>query len=90
METALVPTLEKEKFMGKNIHVVPSGNKWAVKSEGSNQPLSSHLTQKAASEAGRLAAQKNQSELVIHRPDGRIRDKDSFGGDPCPPRDTRH
>ncbi|MGL1576685.1 DUF2188 domain-containing protein, partial [Vibrio parahaemolyticus] len=56
--------------MGKNIHVVPRGNKWAVKPEGSNQPLSTHLTQRAASEAGRRVAQENHSELVIHRPNG--------------------
>lgn len=74
----------------KNIHVVPSGNQWAVKPEGSSQPLSTHRTQRAASEAGRRAAQQNQSELVIHRPNGQIRDKDSFGPDPNPPKDTKH
>ncbi len=26
---------------------------------------------------------------MIHRPNGRIRDKDSFGDDPCPPKDTK-
>jgi len=74
----------------KNIHVVPSGNKWAVKPEGGGQPLSTHLTQRAASEAGRRVAQQNQSELVIHRPNGQIRDKDSFGNDPFPPKDSKH
>lgn len=74
----------------KNIHVVPQGNKWAVKPEGSKTPSSTHRTQAAATDAGRRAAKHNQSELVIHRPDGRIRDKDSFGNDPCPPRDTKH
>lgn len=74
----------------KNIHVVPSGNKWAVKPEGSSQPTSTHLTQGAAAEAGRRAAKQNQSELVIHRPNGQIRDKDSFGNDPHPPTDRKH
>lgn len=74
----------------KNIHVVPSGNGWAVKPEGASQPQSKHRTQRTASEAGRKAAQKNESELVIHRPNGQIRDKDSFGNDPCPPKDTKH
>jgi len=27
---------------------------------------------------------------VTHRPNGQIRDKDSYGPDPCPPRDTKH
>ena len=73
----------------KNIHVVPAGNKWAVKPEGS-EPTSTHLTQGAAEDAGRKLAKQNQSELVTHRPDGRIRDSDSYGNDPNPPRDTKH
>lgn len=74
----------------KNVHVVPKGTGWAVKTEGSSQPLSSHRTQTTASKAGRKVAIKNQSELVIHRPNGQIRDKDSFGNDPCPPKDRQH
>lgn len=74
----------------RNIHVVPSGNRWAVKPEGSSQPASTHLTQGAAAQAGRRLAQANQSELVIHRPNGQIRDKDSYGNDSCPPKDTKH
>lgn len=74
----------------KNVHVVPSGNKWVVKTEGSDKPVSTHRTQKTASEAGRTVAQQNESELVIHRPNGQIRDKDSFGNDPNPPKDRKH
>lgn len=74
----------------KNVHVVPSGNGWAVKTEGSAKPLSNHRTQQNALEAGRKVAQQNQGELVIHRPNGQIRDKDSFGNDPCPPKDGKH
>ena len=39
-------------------------------------------TQKEAITIAREIAKNQQSELVIHRPDGRIRDKDSFGNDP--------
>ena len=28
----------------KNIHIVPIGNRWAVKKEGINDPLSTHRT----------------------------------------------
>lgn len=38
---------------------------------------------------GRDIAIRQQSELVIHDRHGRIRDKDSYGNDPCPPRDTK-
>lgn len=74
----------------KNFHVVPSGNKWAVKAEGASKPLSTHRTQKAAIGAGGTHAKANRGELVIHRPNGQIRDKDSYGNDPFPPRDKKH
>jgi len=74
----------------KNVHVVPAGRKWAVKREGTGSPDSTHLTQRAAEDAGRKIAKQNQGELVIHRPNGQIRDKDSYGNDTCPPRDTKH
>ena len=74
----------------KNVHVVPSGNGWAVKQQGTEKPVSTHRTQRTAANAGRKVAQQNQSELVIHRPNGQIRDKDSFGNDPCPPKDKKN
>lgn len=74
----------------KSVHVVPSGKKWAVKPSGSSTPTSTHRTQRAAAEAGRKIAKQNQGELVIHRPNGQIRDSDSYGNDPVPPKDTKH
>ena len=74
----------------KNVHVVPSGDSWAVKQQGNSTPLSTHRTQGAAVDAGTRIAKQNQSELVTHRPDGRIRDKDSYGNDPSPPVDRKH
>lgn len=74
----------------KNIHVVPTDSGWAVKREGQNRPLSQHRTQNNADKAGRPIARRDQVELVTHGRDGRIRDKDSFGNDPNPPKDTRH
>jgi hypothetical protein len=76
--------------MSNNVHIVPAGNGWAVKREGSSTPISNHRTQGAAEDAGRRVAQEAGSELVIHRPNGQIRDKDSFGNDPNPPRDRKH
>jgi hypothetical protein len=67
---------------GADIHVVPKGpHKWAVEPEGGNA-TSTHPTQEAAIDKGRPAARRNESELVIHRPDGTIRDSDSHGHDP--------
>lgn len=74
----------------KNIHIVPSGNGWAVKQAGRGTPLSNHRTQAAAAAAGRTVARRTASELVTHRPNGQIRDSDSYGNDPNPPRDKKH
>lgn len=74
----------------KNIHIVPSGDRWAVKKEGINKPLSTHGTKSLADRVARLQAQRSQTELIIHGRNGRIQDKDSFGKDPCPPKDKKH
>lgn len=76
--------------MGKNIHVVPKGKQWAVKEAGKPQPLSIHRKQSTAINAGKPAAISRQSELIVHRPTGEIRSKDSFGNDPNPPKDLEH
>ena len=73
-----------------NQHVVPHGDKWAVKGEGNSKVTRITSTQKEAIEIAREIAKNNKSEVVIHRPDGRIRDKDSYGNDPNPPKDKKH
>ena len=76
--------------MKTNQHVVPKGSGWAVKPAGGLSPTSQHRTQGTAIDQARRNAIGQGSEVVIHRPDGRIRDKDSYGPDSCPPRDTKH
>lgn len=75
---------------GKKVHVVPRDGSWAVVREGAERASSTHNTQAEAINAGRPAAQRDHTELVIHRPNGQIRDSDSFGNDPNPPRDRKH
>ena len=77
--------------MGKNVHVVmrPDG-KWQAKTEGNSKAAKVTDTQKHAIDVGRGIAKSNQSELVIHAVNGRIRDKDSYGKDPLPPHDTKN
>lgn len=72
--------------MSKRIHVVPNGNGWATRREGSTRAGSRHSTQSAATDAARATAIRERGEVVIHRPDGRIRDSNSYGNDPFPPR----
>lgn len=73
--------------MGKNQHIVPKDNGWAVKGAGNSKVTKTFETQKDAIDFGRQIAKNQESELVIHRKDGTIRDKDSYGNDPAPPID---
>ena len=76
---------------GKNQHVVPHKNGgWGVRGEGNNRITKKTNTQSQAIDIAREIAKNQQSEVVIHRPDGRIRDKDSYGNDSCPPKDTKY
>lgn len=74
----------------RDYHVVPRGKEWGLVREGSKRASSLHPTQGQAIQAGQNLAKERRAELVIHRPDGRIRDSDSYGADPCPPRDEKH
>lgn len=73
----------------KNQHVVPLGNGWAVKGEGSKKFTVITESQKDAITVAREIAKNNKSELVIHGKDGKIRDKDNFGNDPDLPKDIK-
>lgn len=76
--------------MKKNQHVVPKGDEWAVKGEGNNKATRVVDTQAEAIKIAREIAINQESELVIHGKDGKIRDKDSYGKDPCPPKDKKY
>lgn len=76
--------------MSKNVHVVKNGDRWSVKEEGNKTPLSNHKNQELARQAAVPIAKDNKSEVVIHGANGKIRDKDSYGKDPNPPRDKKH
>lgn len=73
-----------------NIHITRKNGEWRVLSEGAKKSAGNYSTQKEAIERGRKIAKRQKSELVIHRPDGRIRDKDSYGNDKYPPKDKKH
>lgn len=76
--------------MGKNQHVVRRGNMWGVLPAGNSHITSKHVTQSAAETAAIRVAKKGGSEVIVHGRDGKIRSKDSYGKDPCPPRDKEH
>lgn len=71
----------------KAVHVSPKGGQWKVKLASAKRAVKITLTQSEAIQIGRRIAIKRGAELIVHRTDGTIRSKDSFGSDPFPPRD---
>jgi hypothetical protein len=72
--------------MGKNQHIVKHLGGWAVKGEGNEKSTVITKTQAEAIKIGRDIAINQQSELVIHGTNGKIREKNSFGNDTFPPK----
>jgi len=81
----------KVKIMSskKDIHVVKHADGWATKKEGSTRAGSVHGTQKEAQEKARGQAIREKVEVVIHGRDGKIRNSNSYGNDPYPPKDMK-
>lgn len=76
--------------MKRNQHVVPKGNKWAVRAEKAIKYTWTGNTQREAIDIARTIAINESSEVVIHRKDGKVRDRDGYGNAPPPPRDKKH
>lgn len=73
--------------MRKNQHVTPHpGGGWQVKGAGNSRATVRTSTQSQAQAIAREIAKNQDSEVVIHRTNGQIRAKDSYGNDPFPPR----
>lgn len=72
---------------GKNQHVVKHPGGWAVKGEGNSKATKVTRTQAEAIAAAEEIARNQQSDTKIHGADGKIRAGNSYGNDPCPPRD---
>lgn len=79
---------KEERHVVKN----PDGG-WDVKAPGAKR-VSSHQDTQADAErrAKEILSNAGGGEVVIHREDGSIRDKDTAppGNDPNPPKDTKH
>jgi len=72
--------------MKRNIHVVPTDEGWAVKKEKPQRASRVVKTQGEAIQIGKDFAKEQNSELIIHGKDGKIRDANSYGNDPFPPK----
>ena len=72
--------------MGRNQHVTPHlDGGWQIKGEGNGRATKRTETQSEAINIAREISRNQESELVIHGRDGKIRRKDSHGHDSYPP-----
>lgn len=71
-----------ETIMGKDVHVVPADDGWAV--EIANSPADRQLfcTQEEAIAWVTASAKREQVALSIHGRDGKIREQNLFGHNP--------
>jgi hypothetical protein len=69
-----------------NQHVVPHENGWAIKGAGNSRATVVTNTQREAISLATDIAKNQSSEMFIHGKDGQIRERNSYGNDPCPPR----
>lgn len=71
---------------GKNQWVTKREEGWAVRGEGNSRDTSHHSTQQQAIDAAREIAKNQGSELFIQNRHGQIRERNSYGDDPFPPK----
>ena len=76
-------------MMGKNQHVVPHKDGWAVKGAGNQKATRVVSTQREAINIAQNIARNQHSDTKIHGENGRIRAGNSYGNDPCPPKDKK-
>lgn len=68
-------------------HVVASvRGGWSVRSTGSDRAEKTFGTKGEAVRYGRKVARARSTDLVVHRRDGLISERSTYGTDPAPPR----
>lgn len=70
----------------KPIHTTPDGGKWKNQRAGSSRASGRFDTQAEAIAAAKQTAKREKVEHLIHGRDGAIRDRNSYGNDPHPPK----
>ncbi|MCY4538823.1 MAG: DUF2188 domain-containing protein [Chloroflexi bacterium] len=72
---------------GKNQWVVPHEDGWAVRGQGNKGRVTVvKPTQSEAIDAATQIARNQRSEVIIKGRNNRIRDRNSYGNDPHPPK----
>jgi hypothetical protein len=65
-----------------DVHTVPHGDGWANKVEGNSRVSNTASTKAEAQAKGRDMARKAKVEHLIHKEDGSIGQRNSYGNDP--------
>ena len=73
--------------MAKNQFVVRHGSNWAVKGANNTRATRVVSTQREAISIARTIAQNQHSEVRVQDRNGHFRVCNSYGNDPCPPKD---
>ncbi|HEX2179604.1 MAG TPA: DUF2188 domain-containing protein [Actinomycetota bacterium] len=67
------------------VHTVPHGGEWANEREDASRLSKKFDTKAEAEQAGRKTAKREETEHLIHKGDGEIGERNSYGNDPFPP-----
>jgi Uncharacterized protein conserved in bacteria (DUF2188) len=70
-------------------HVVPLASKWAVKKSGSSKASKIFSSRDSAIIYGRELSKSEKTDLYIHKKNGMIQNRNSFGNDLYPPKDKK-
>ena len=70
------------------VFTVSDGDGWANRRAGSKRASKTFPTKADAQAAGRETARREHTEHIIHRKNGTIGARNSYGSDPHPPQDT--
>ncbi len=74
-----------------NVWVSPRPDgRWEVQREGSQRPSKVEDRKVDAERAAREIGRRDRVEVIVQGQDGRIQQRESYGSDPHPPRDTEH
>lgn len=70
----------------KGLHVVPNEGRWSVRRAGASRASKVFSTQQEVIASARERARSEGRNIYIHGRDDRIRERDSYGSDPLPPK----
>lgn len=80
----------KQKMTHKSNHVIPSkSDGWAVKKSGSVKASRNFDTKDKAVKYAIELSKNEKTELYIHKANGMIQNRNSYGNDPNPPKDKK-